>query len=159
MAKKKSKKTRFNKKTFSFVLAVIVVILLVAWFVCGKPVVEIGAEGITIIQTEEPLIFPEQSAVPEPVEGLSLIQPHNIRLIFTDGEELGEQGGVQQQGAFALAQLFKKLGITNDDIYVFDCMGRGDVPILGAAKLPPNVPTRFLTAYSELEDRAKQILK
>ena len=69
MAKKKSKKTRLNKKTFSFVLAVIVVILLVAWFVCGKPVVEIGAEGITIIQTEEPLIFPEQSVVPEPVEG------------------------------------------------------------------------------------------
>jgi Zn-dependent M28 family amino/carboxypeptidase len=85
-------------------------------------------------------------------------QQHNISLIFTDGEELGS-GGITEQGAFPLAQTFRKLGITNDDIYVFDCMGRGDVPILGAAKLPPNVPTRFLTAYSELEDRAKQILK
>ncbi len=83
---------------------------------------------------------------------------HNIRLIFTDGEELGA-GGITEQGAFPLAQTFRKLGITNDDIYVFDCMGRGDVPILGAAKLPPNVSTRFLTAYSQLEDRTKQILK
>ncbi len=92
--------------------------------------------------------------VPEPVEG-----PHNIRLIFTDGEELGEHGGVAQQGAFPLAQTFRKLGITNDDIYVFDCMGRGDVPILAEAKIPPDVPTKFLTAYSELEQRTKQILQ
>ncbi len=86
-------------------------------------------------------------------------QEHNIRLIFTDGEELGEQGGVHQQGAFPLAQTFRKLGITNDDIYVFDCMGRGDVPILAQAKIPPNVPTKFLTAYSELEARTKKILQ
>ena len=84
---------------------------------------------------------------------------HNIRLIFTDGEELGEQGGVAQQGAFPLAQTFRKLGITNDDIYVFDCMGRGEVPILSEAKIPPNVPTKFLTAYSELEQRTKKILQ
>ena len=102
---------------------------------------------------------PHASVVPEPVEGPHMIQPHNIRLIFTDGEELGEQGGVEEQGAFPLAQTFRKLGITNDDIYVFDCMGRGDVPILAQAKIPPNVPTKFLTAYSELEARTKQLLK
>ena len=97
--------------------------------------------------------------VPEPVEGPHMIQPHNIRLIFTDGEELGEQGGVEEQGAFPLAQTFRKLGITNDDIYVFDCMGRGDVPILAQAKIPPNVPTQFLTKYSQLEERTKKILQ
>ncbi len=97
--------------------------------------------------------------VPEPVEGPHMVAQHNIRLIFTDGEELGEQGGVHQQGAFPLAQTFRKLGITNDDIYVFDCMGRGDVPILAQAKIPPNVPTKFLTAYSELEARTKKILQ
>ena len=96
---------------------------------------------------------------PEPVEGPHMVAQHNIRLIFTDGEELGEQGGVHQQGAFSLAQTFRKLGITNDDIYVFDCMGRGDVPILAQAKIPPNVPTKFLTAYSELEARTKKILQ
>lgn len=51
----------------------------------------------------------------------------NIRMFFTDGEELGE-GGVSGQGAFALAELFKKLGITNDDVYVFDSIGRGTTP-------------------------------
>ncbi|MBR5032803.1 MAG: M28 family peptidase [Treponema sp.] len=91
--------------------------------------------------------------------GPHMVAQHNIRLIFTDGEELGEQGGVEEQGAFPLAQTFRKLGITNDDIYVFDCMGRGDVPILAQAKIPPNVPTKFLTAYSELEARTKQLLK
>ena len=84
--------------------------------------------------------------------------PHNIRLIFTDGEELGERG-ITEQGAFPLAQTFRKLGITNDDIYVFDCMGRGDVPVLAQAKIAPNVPTQFLTKYSQLEERTKKILQ
>ena len=84
--------------------------------------------------------------------------PHNIRLIFTDGEELGK-GGITEQGAFGLAQTFRKLGITNDDVYVFDCMGRGDVPILAQAKIPPNVSTQFLTKYSQLEERTKKILQ
>ena len=84
--------------------------------------------------------------------------PHNIRLIFTDGEELGK-GGITEQGAFGLAQTFRKLGITNDDVYVFDCMGRGDVPVLAQAKIPPNVSTQFLTKYSQLEERTKKILQ
>ncbi|MBO4639767.1 MAG: M28 family peptidase [Treponema sp.] len=84
--------------------------------------------------------------------------PHNIRLIFTDGEELGERG-ITEQGAFLLAQTFRKLGITNDDVYVFDCMGRGDVPVLAQAKIAPNVPTQFLTKYSQLEERTKKILQ
>ena len=88
----------------------------------------------------------------------SVIPAHNIRLIFTDGEELGA-GGITEQGAYPLAQTFRKLGITNDDVYVFDCMGRGDVPILGQAKLSPNVPTNFLKNYSQLEDRTKKILQ
>ena len=98
-------------------------------------------------------------SVPELVEGPHMIQPHNIRIIFTDGEELGEKGGVAQQGAFPLAQMFKRLGITNDDIFVFDCMGRGDVPILSQTVIPPQVPTAYLKSYSQLEARAKQLLQ
>ena len=84
---------------------------------------------------------------------------HNIRLIFTDGEELGETGGVAQQGAFPLAQVFRRLGITNDDIYVFDCMGRGDVPVIARTSIPPNVSTKFLKAFSDLEQRAQRLLQ
>ena len=83
---------------------------------------------------------------------------HNIRLIFTDGEELGEKG-VSQQGAFPLAQVFRRLGITNDDIFVFDCMGRGDVPILTQTILPHKVPAKFIKAFSELEQRAASLLQ
>ena len=89
-----------------------------------------------------------------------LAQPlfHNIRLIFTDGEELGAAGGVSEQGAFPLAQVFRRLGITNDDIFVFDCMGRGDVPILTQTILPHKVPARFVKDFSALEQRAANLL-
>ena len=85
-------------------------------------------------------------------------QFHNIRLIFTDGEELGAAGGVSQQGAFPLAQVFRRLGITNDDIFVFDCMGRGDVPVLTQTVLPHKAPAKFVKAFSELEQRAATLL-
>ena len=85
-------------------------------------------------------------------------QFHNIRLIFTDGEELGS-GGVAEQGAFPLAQVFRRLGITNDDIYVFDCMGRGDVPILTQTILPPKTPAKFIKEFAALEQRAAALLQ
>ena len=86
-------------------------------------------------------------------------QFHNIRLIFTDGEELGAAGGVSQQGAFPLAQVFRRLGITNDDIFVFDCMGRGDVPILTQTIRPHKAPARFIKEFSALEQRAANLLQ
>lgn len=82
---------------------------------------------------------------------------HNIRLLFTDGEELGS-GGVEEQGAFALAKVFKRLGITNDDIYVFDCMGRGDVPILARTDIKAKVNPAFAKAFSSLEKRALKLI-
>ena len=86
-------------------------------------------------------------------------QFHNIRLIFTDGEELGAAGGVAEQGAFPLAQVFRRLGITSDDIFVFDCMGRGDVPILTQTILPARAPARFVKDFSSLEQRAASLLQ
>ena len=86
-------------------------------------------------------------------------QFHNIRLIFTDGEELGAAGGVAEQGAFPLAQVFRRLGITNDDIFVFDCMGRGDVPILTQTLLPRKAPAKFVKDFGELEQRAAKLLQ
>lgn len=83
---------------------------------------------------------------------------HNVRLIFTDGEEFGE-GGVNTQGAFALAQVFKKLGIINDDIFVFDCMGRGDVPVICENNLPVGVPSALVNRISELENLAEKIIR
>ena len=86
-------------------------------------------------------------------------QFHNIRLIFTDGEELGAAGGVAEQGAFPLAQVFRRLGITSDDIFVFDCMGRGDVPILTQTILLPKTPVGFVKSFAALEQRAATLLQ
>ena len=107
-----------------------------------------------------------QNTMVEPVESTAGAQRgaapgnfHNIRLIFTDGEELGAAGGVAEQGAFPLAQVFRRLGITNDDIFVFDCMGRGDVPILTQTILPPKTAARFVKEFSALEQRAAALLQ
>jgi len=82
---------------------------------------------------------------------------HNVRLIFTDGEELGSDG-VASQGAFPLAALFRKLGITEDDVFVFDCMGRGDVPIITETKLPKGASSKFVKKFCDLESRAQKLL-
>ena len=83
---------------------------------------------------------------------------HNIRLIFTDGEELGANNGIQEQGAFALAALFKRLGITDEDVFVFDCVGRGTVPIICQSHFPESISKSFIKKYTELEQRAEKIV-
>ena len=84
---------------------------------------------------------------------------HNVRIFFTDGEELGWNTGVNEQGAFALASTFKRLGIINDDVYVFDSCGRGEIPILSRSMLTQKVPHRFRTQFEDLYERSEALLK
>lgn len=89
---------------------------------------------------------------------------HNIRLIFSDGEE-DYFGGVKSQGAFALAEIFRKLKIVNEDFFVFDCLGRGDTPVL-CKTLNCKVGNEndkknnlFLESLCQLEAKARSIIK
>ena len=59
----------------------------------------------------------------------SYTRPHNIKIIFTDGEEAGA-AGLKEQGAYSLGTGLKKLKMDWDDIFVFDMCGRGDTLIL-----------------------------
>ena len=54
---------------------------------------------------------------------------HNIRIIFTDGEEAGIEG-IKSQGAYRLGQGLRALSMQQDDIFVFDMCGSGDTLIL-----------------------------
>ena len=83
---------------------------------------------------------------------------HNIRLIFTDGEEEGENG-ISEQGAFELGKLFKKLSIVNDDIIVFDCTGRGNVPVICENNFSESVPQSFVRRYNEVQRRVQKIIQ
>ena len=85
-------------------------------------------------------------------------QVHNVRIFFTDGEELGEKG-VSSQGAFALADLFRKLGITNDDVYVFDACGRGDIAVLARAGLDSKITGVFKKKFMDLYERTQNLLR
>ena len=82
---------------------------------------------------------------------------HNVRLIFTDGEESCPDG-ITSQGAFAIASLFKKLDI-KDDIFVFDCMGCGDVPVLCENKIPQKAGNAFIKKLTALENKAQRIIR
>lgn len=83
---------------------------------------------------------------------------HNVRIFFTDGEELGAEG-VLSQGAFALADLFRRLGITGDDVYVFDACGRGDVAVLARAGLDSKVSGKFRKSFLDLFGRTESLLR
>ncbi|WP_407427435.1 M28 family peptidase [Treponema sp.] len=83
---------------------------------------------------------------------------HNIRIFFTDGEELGAEG-VSSQGAFALADLFRKLGIVNDDVYVFDACGRGEVAVLARAGIDSKITGAFKKKFMDLYERTQNLLK
>ena len=83
---------------------------------------------------------------------------HNVRIFFTDGEELGAEG-VSSQGSFALADLFRKLGITNDDVYVFDACGRGEVAVLARAGLDSKISGNFKKKFMDLYERTQNLLR
>ncbi len=84
---------------------------------------------------------------------------HNVRIFFTDGEELGEKG-VFEQGAFGLAELFHKCGITKDDVYVFDGCGRGTVPILARTGFDiKHAPSAFKKQFLDLYSRTQDLLR
>ena len=78
----------------------------------------------------------------------------NIRIILTDGEELGS---AQEQGSFALASLFRKLQIANSDIYVIDGCGRGDMLAVSTVGRSEKASPAFLKKYDALFDRACKI--
>lgn len=84
---------------------------------------------------------------------------HNVRIFFTDGEELGWNTGVSEQGAYGIASVFLRLGITNDDVYVFDACGRGEVPVLARTILPSGAGKQFVSSFTDLYERTQDLLR
>jgi hypothetical protein len=50
-------------------------------------------------------------------------------MIFTDKEELSENEGLRDQGAYLLAEALKGIGL-NGSVFIFDACGRGDTLII-----------------------------
>lgn len=84
---------------------------------------------------------------------------HNVRIFFTDGEELGWNTGVTEQGAFGIASTFQRLGITSDDVYVFDACGRGEIPVLSRSGMNSSASSHFKRQFSDLYTRTQGLLK
>lgn len=82
---------------------------------------------------------------------------HNTRIIFTDGEEDG-RFGVLEQGAFSLAKRLKELNSIDGEVFVFDCVGRGEVPVISEIEFPKNVDISFYRKYMNLVSNTNSII-
>ncbi len=51
-------------------------------------------------------------------------------IVFTDREEAASADGARGQGAYALAEGFKAIGLGDSDFFIFDACGRGDTIIV-----------------------------
>lgn len=80
-------------------------------------------------------------------------EAHNIRIIFTDGEEAGADG-IKNQGAYRLGQGLRALSMQQDDIFVFDMCGSGDTLILSESGIYGR-DTRKTAALSALHRRCR----
>ena len=76
---------------------------------------------------------------------------HNLRVIFTDGEELG---CTKEQGAYGIATLYKKLGITQDEVFVLDGCGRGDILVVSTAGKNLQIKGNFQASFEALYNKA-----
>jgi hypothetical protein len=84
---------------------------------------------------------------------------HNVRIIFTDGEEVAAGDTVAQMGSFSIASRLKSHGSVNDDVYVFDCTGRGDVAVLSKAGLQSRGDAAFQKRFASLYHRTEDLLR
>ena len=76
---------------------------------------------------------------------------HNLRIIFTDGEELG---CTKDQGAYGIASLYKKLGISQDEVFVLDGCGRGDILVVSTAGKNLKIKGNYQSAFDALYNKA-----
>ncbi len=80
----------------------------------------------------------------------------NVRIFLTDGEEIGN---AQNQGAFALAGLFKKMRLSNDDVFVLDGCGRGDVLAVSNAGRSTKASAMFIKRFDELFEKTCKLAR
>ncbi len=84
---------------------------------------------------------------------------HNVRLVFTDGEEAAGIAGVSGQGSYAIGSALRARSGDLGDVFVLDCSGRGDTLVLSTAGLD-SVKNRALSLGMErLHGRAKRLAR
>lgn len=89
---------------------------------------------------------------------LSCDYEHNIKIIFTDSEEVAN-GGLELQGSYKLALGLRQLNMADSDIYIFDMCGKGDTLIFSLAGIygrPKEKTVELLNLHNKAVSRAKE---
>lgn len=84
---------------------------------------------------------------------------HNIRILFTDGEEAVGKQGIRGQGSFRLGVGLKSIGEENEDMFVFDATGSGDTLVISTAGISSAESGSVGEKLAILHEKALQIAK
>lgn len=84
---------------------------------------------------------------------------HNIRILFTDGEEAAGKYGILGQGSFRLGTGLKAIGEENEDMFVFDASGAGDTLVISTAGISSAESGSVGEKLANLHEKAIQIAK
>lgn len=77
---------------------------------------------------------------------------HNIKIIFTDSEEVAS-AGLELQGSYKLALGLRQLNMAEADVYIFDMCGKGDTLIFSLAGIYGRAKEKTLSLI-ELHNKA-----
>ncbi|MFA6505476.1 MAG: M28 family peptidase [Treponemataceae bacterium] len=65
-------------------------------------------------------------------------------VVFTDREESAGAAGARSQGAYALAEGFKAIGLSESHFFIFDACGRGDTIIVSTTVESLNIEAKHI---------------
>lgn len=84
---------------------------------------------------------------------------HNVRLVFTDGEEAAGIAGVAGQGSYAIGSALRARSEDLGDVFVLDCSGRGDTLVLSTAGLDSVKNRALALGMGRLHERARLLAR
>ncbi len=84
---------------------------------------------------------------------------HNVRLVFTDGEEAAGIAGIAGQGSYAIGSALKARREDLGDVFVLDCCGRGDTLVLSTAGLDAVNNRRVAFGMDRLHGLARRLAR
>ncbi len=84
---------------------------------------------------------------------------HNVRLVFTDGEEAAGVAGISGQGSYAIGSAIRARNGDLGDVFVLDCSGRGDTLVLSTAGLDSVKNRTLALGMDTLHGLAKRLAR
>ncbi len=84
---------------------------------------------------------------------------HNVRILFTDGEEAAGVSGIAAQGSYTVGSALRSRGEDIGDVYVLDATGRGDTLVVSTTALDSIKNRQLQRGMDILHQKTRQIAR